>query len=68
VQSKTWVTFSRQTPGGCEILSVVGPRYAPLDIDVIATQVHQIVAKDARAEVLNDGYRARSRSSSSGTV
>jgi len=48
-----------ETRGGCEIFSVVGPRYSPLDIDVIATQVHQIVPKDARAEVLYDGYRAR---------
>jgi hypothetical protein len=50
---------ARQTKGGCEIFSVVGPRYSPLDIDVIATQVHQIVPKDARAEVVYDGHRAR---------
>jgi len=48
-----------ETRGGCEIFSVVGPRYSPLDIDVIATQVHQIVPKDARAEAVYDGYRAR---------
>jgi hypothetical protein len=50
---------ARQTPGGCEIFSFVGPRYSSLDIDVIATQVHQIVPKDARAEVVYDGFRAR---------
>ena len=33
----------------------------PLDIDLIATQVHQIVPKDARAEVRYDGYRALKR-------
>jgi hypothetical protein len=50
---------ARQVGGGCEIYSVVGPRYAPLDIDVIATQLHGLVPADARAEVLYDGYRAR---------
>src|SRR5262249_53854434 len=36
----------------------VGPRYSPLDIDTIATQLHAIVPKDTRAEVMYDGYRA----------
>jgi len=50
---------ARQTGSGCEIFSIVGPRYAPLDIDVIATQLHGAIPKDARAEVVYDGYRAR---------
>jgi hypothetical protein len=50
---------ARQVDGGCEIFSVVGPRYSPLDIDTIATQLHGIVPKDARAEVMYDGFRAR---------
>jgi hypothetical protein len=37
----------------------IGPRYSPLDIDTIATQLHGLVPKDARAEVIYDGYRAR---------
>src|SRR5262249_22568645 len=35
------------------------PRYSPLDVDTIATQLHGLVAKDARAEAFYDGYRAR---------
>jgi len=50
---------ARQSGSGCEIFSIVGPRYAPLDIDVIATQLHGVVPKDARADVVYDGYRAR---------
>jgi hypothetical protein len=37
----------------------VGPRYSPLDIDTIATQLHGLVPKDARAEAFSDGYRAK---------
>src|SRR5262249_9419785 len=44
---------------GWEIFSIVGRRSAALDIDVIATQLHGAIPKDARAEVVYDGYRAR---------
>src|SRR5262249_11518644 len=50
---------ARQTAAGCEVFSIVGPRYAALDIDVLATQLHGAMPKDARAEVVYDGYRAR---------
>jgi hypothetical protein len=59
VKARQLTLRARQTDGGCEIFSVVGPRYSPLDIDTIATQLHGLVQKDARAEALYDGYRAK---------
>src|SRR5262249_5828820 len=59
VQPRQVTLRARQTGDSCEIFSIVGPRYSPIDIDVIATQLHKAVPRDARAEVLYDGYRAR---------
>jgi hypothetical protein len=59
VKPRELILRARQTERGAEVFSVVGPRYSPLDIDVIATQLHSLIPNDARAEVFYDGYRAR---------
>src|SRR5262249_21384061 len=46
---------ARQTGSGCEIFSIVGPRHAPLDSDVIATKLNGVVPKEPRGEVVYDG-------------
>jgi hypothetical protein len=59
VKPRELILRARQNDRGAEVFSIVGPRYSPLDIDVIATQLHGLVPPDARADVFYDGYRTR---------